>query len=128
MACDIHLEQSAKRHYDDGVLLMENRRFDAAGYHFGFAAECAVKQLIRDAGVMTSDPAIWEHFPELRNLALQSLSGRAAGPLRTLLERDSFMQFWGVRMRYAPNGSIKADMAERWRTQADEAIGCLYRL
>lgn len=128
MAYDVHLEQSAKRHYDDGVLLMNHRRFDAAGYHFGFAAECAVKHLIRDAGVMTNDPAIWEHFPELRALALQSLSGRAAGPIRILLERDSFMQFWDVRMRYAPNGSVKADMAERWRKHADEAMGCLYCL
>jgi len=111
MAYDVHLEQSAKRHYDDGVLLMDNRRFDAAGYHFGFAAECAIKHLMRETGVMTNDRAIWEHFPDLRILALQSISGRTAGPLRTLLERKNFMQFWDVRMRYAPNGSIEADRA-----------------
>ncbi|EXJ13213.1 hypothetical protein [Imhoffiella purpurea] len=128
MAYDVHLEQSATRHYQDGKLLMDNRRLDAAGYHFGFAAECAIKHLMREAGVMTDDPAIWAHFPGLRVLALQSISGRMAGPLRTLLERENFMQLWDVRMRYAPNGSIEADKVERWRGDADAAIGCLYRL
>lgn len=128
MAYDVHLEQSARRHYDDGVLLMDSRRFDAAGYHFGFAAECAIKHLMRGLGVMADDPPIWQHFPELRNLALQSISGRSAGPLRAMLERDNFMQFWDVRMRYARNGSIKEEVAKRWRRDADEAIGYLYQL
>ncbi|NEX21951.1 hypothetical protein G3480_16835 [Thiorhodococcus mannitoliphagus] len=62
MAYDIHLEQSANRHYCDAKLLMDKQRFDTAGYHFGIAAECAIKHLMRNAGVRADDPAIWKHF------------------------------------------------------------------
>lgn len=125
MAYAIDLEKSASRHYDDGCTLFDSKRFDNAGYHFGLAAECAIKQQLQNCGVSVGDAAMWEHFPEMRNLALQALSGRAAAPLMTLLGRDSFMQFWHVKMRYAPNGAIAQDRAERRRKDANLAIGLL---
>lgn len=36
---------AAVRHFNDGVLLMENERPDNAMCHFAFAAECAIKTL-----------------------------------------------------------------------------------
>ncbi len=124
-----NLEQAANRHYQDACLLMSAKRFDNAGYHFGWAAECAIKQSLRTYGVGEKDEAIWKHLPELKSLAviaLQSVSGRRSTPLRDLLERANFMQWWDIKMRYARNGSVEEQRAARWRDDADEAIGILY--
>ena len=51
--------QAAQRHYQDGVTLFEQKRFDNAGYHFGLAAECALKKLLLGCpGVRPGDPVI----------------------------------------------------------------------
>jgi hypothetical protein len=49
------LPAAAERHYQDCCKLLENSRLDNAGYHFGLAAECAVKQGLANAGVTASD-------------------------------------------------------------------------
>lgn len=126
MTYNIDLKTASLRHYKDGRKLHDDNRFDNAGYHYGFAAECAVKRCLQSIGVRDDDEAIWAHFPTLRNLALFSISTRSATPLRNALTRDSFMQFWDVKMRYANNGAIDAKYAEKWRADADEVIGLLY--
>lgn len=119
------MNDAAARHYHDGCKLMADNRIDNAGYHFGLAAECAIKSILQSAGVRDDDPAIWQHFPDLKPVALQSIHGRTAAPVRGLLERDNFMQRWAISMRYAKTGSIDRPTAERWRDQADEAMGLL---
>jgi hypothetical protein len=125
MAYAMDLEHAAHRHYTDGVTLLGLKRFDNAGYHFGLAAECAIKQKLQEHGVPSNEVAMWKHFPEMRDLALQALAGRAAGPLSNVLARDSFMQSWNVKMRYAPNGSIDKKFTDRWKDDANEAFGLL---
>ena len=125
MAYLTDMSDAAKRHYRDGHKLLVNNCVDNAGYHFGLAAECAIKSILQSAGVRDDDSAMWQHFPDLKPTALQSIHGRSAAPIRRLLERDNFMQRWAISMRYAETGSIERSTAERWRDQADEAIGLL---
>jgi hypothetical protein len=66
MAYVTNMRAACRRHYADGVKLFEDRRFDNAGYHFGFAAECAVKQRLLDCGVQQEDDAVWKHWPASR--------------------------------------------------------------
>jgi hypothetical protein len=119
------MEEAASRHYQDGCKLLEDNRLDNAGYHFGLAAECAVKRKLQSTGLRNDADALWAHFPTVKALALQAISGRSAAPLRKLLERGNFMQGRDVKMRYARNGAIDRHAAERWRDHANEAIGLL---
>lgn len=107
-------------------MLQNDNRFNNAGYHYGFAAECAVKRCLLNVGVRENDNAIWTHFPDLRNIALLSIHTRNAAPLRKMLKRSNFMQFWDTKMRYASDGAIDGKRAEKWRSDADEVIGLLY--
>lgn len=121
------LPAAAERHYQDGCNLLENSRLDNAGYHFGLAAECAVKQGLADAGVTASDDAMWGHFPTIKALGLLALHGRSAMGLRSLLEQDNFMQWWEIKMRYTKTGTVDRSKVNRWREQANEALGLLYQ-
>lgn len=125
MAYNIDLESSAKRHFEDGRKLEDHKRYDNAGYHYGFAAECAVKQCLRNAKVRDDEDAIWAHFPALKSLALLALTERRGAGLRKMLSRPSFMQSWDVRMRYSGNGSVAMPEVTKWRQDADEALGLL---
>lgn len=125
MTFSIEMSGAAQRHYCDGCKLLDDNRTDNAGYHFGLAAECAIKGFLQGAGIRDDDSAMWEHFPKLKPVALQSIHGRSAAPVRRLLEHDNFMQRWDIRMRYAKTGSIDRPTAERWRDQANEAMGLL---
>jgi hypothetical protein len=119
------LEAAANRHYEDACTLQSARRFDNAGYHFGLAAECAIKKKLRDFGTPMDDPSIWKHWPELKGLASIALQGRQAAQARKLVEHDSFMQRWHIAMRYSANGTVGAMEAERWKEHANQALGLL---
>lgn len=127
MAFQPDMKQAANRHYEDGCTLFDKGRFDNAGYHFGLAAECAIKHKLLECKVFTNDAAIWAHWPDLRNLACQAISGRQAAPVMVLLDRRSpqYMQSWEIGMRYSPYGAVSRKMVERWRDDANEAIGLL---
>ena len=125
MAYAPNMEQAANRHYRDGKKLLDGNCCDNAGYHFGFAAECATKSLLLKAGIRDDDAAIWAHFQGLRNMALLAINTRTNAGLFTALSRQSFMQEWDTKMRYAKNGSILKDRAEKWRVDADELLGLL---
>lgn len=127
MAFQPDMKQAAYRHYEDGRALFDKGRFDNAGYHFGLAAECAIKHKLLECKVFTNDAAIRAHWPDLRNLACQAISGRQAAPVRGLLDRRSpqYMQNWAIGMRYSANGEVDKRRAECWRDDANEAIGLL---
>lgn len=125
MAYKPDLKSAANRHFVDGQTLMERKRFDNAGYHFGLAAECAVKQRLLGFGVPQNDPAIWKHWPELRTLASLTLSGRTGGPVLALLQDGNFMRRWDITMRYSNNGSVAEKQVRGWSKDANAAIGLL---
>lgn len=119
------MKQAATRHYQDGKKLFDSNCFDNAGYHFGFAAECATKSLLLKAGVRPDDDAIWAHFHALRSVAIIAINSRGNLGLLKALRRQSFMQEWDTNMRYSKNGSILQTRAEKWRIDADELLGLL---
>lgn len=126
MAYTTSMESAAHRHYNDAVLLQNNQRRDNAGYHFGLAAECAVKHvLVRDCGLRSHEAPWWQHFPDLRNDGLLHINSRQGAELRKLLEAPAYMQEWNITMRYAENGAIDAVRLQRWQTQANQALGLL---
>lgn len=125
MAYENNMQAAAHRHYADGCKLFDDNRFDNAGYHFGLAAECAIKKKLLDCGVLEGDEAIWKHWPTLKTLALAAISGRQAAPTRALLTHANFMQYWDIVMRYAQNGSVDNDRASSWKSNANDALGLL---
>lgn len=126
MAYTADMDSAANRHFVDGCKLQDESRLDNAAYHFGLAAECAVKhQLQRHHSVLTDHPAYWKHWPDLRPLVLDALRGRSAAPLRGLMQRDNYLQHWSIEMRYAATGTVSPAQTVRWRAHADEAMGLM---
>jgi hypothetical protein len=119
------MRAAGRRHYADGVKLFDDRRFDNAGYHFGFAAECAVKQRLLECGVQQGDDSVWKHWPSLRPLALLAIHSRSAADLRRVLRAPNFMAEWDVTMRYASNAAVDETRAQRWKDDANSALGLL---
>lgn len=86
MPPDIDLSAAAQRHFIDAKHLHANKKYDNAGYHFGWAAECAVKSLLQKSGIFDGDAVMWAHFPKLRALAAIARQGRGAAPLKRLVD------------------------------------------
>jgi hypothetical protein len=108
-------------------MLFGKKRFDNAGYHFGLAAECALKELLIRCGIPMGNPVIRKlHFPELREAALQAIEGRGGTRIKQLIGSPSFLQGWAIGMRYARNGSVSEKRADRWRKSANQAISELW--
>lgn len=130
MAYRLDFGASARRHWLDGKQLLAARRAQAAGYHFGFAAECAVKSILYKhnipQGADRREDPYWAHFPELRTILLRDGKGRLPQKLYDVIAKASFMQEWDTDIRYAMDGSISEERASKWRDQADEVIGIVF--
>ncbi len=99
-------------------------RADVAGYLYGIAAECALKEIMRQSGILPlataerRDDPYYAHFPELKTLLRDRLQGRRAGDLRKYAEDGRLMAEWDTSMRYAPGKEITRHVA-RWKEQAE---------
>ena len=130
MDYEIDLAASAKRHFLDGDSLLKAKSAQHAGYHFGFAAECALKSVLFIHCVprrsdRRSDP-FWAHFPELRTLLVRDGKGRLPRKLYDVIAHGAFLQHWDTDIRYAANQSVNSDRASAWRKQADDIIGLIF--
>ena len=77
-------EAATRRHWRSAEKLNNDGCFDEAGYHFGFAAECAVKHALDHCFLTGQAP--YAHFEDgepndLRAMALRRLQGRRAANL-----------------------------------------------
>jgi len=127
MAYRIDLKNSAIRHFEAGEhLCLNSRRKDVAGYLFGIAAECAVKEIMRRMGMLPlenrRDDPFYAHFPELKTMLRNNAQGRGISSVMNPFIQDSFMQEWDTDMRYAPSGDIASNKVERWHEQAKKAL------
>jgi hypothetical protein len=130
MAYTINLPQAAQRHMRDGNTLLASKSAQHAGYHFGFAIECAIKSVLfrygfRSAETRRSDP-YWAHFPALRTLLLRDGRGRLSQKLYDAVSHDSFMQNWDTDMRYASNQAVSEEQARKWQAQAADVFGLVF--
>jgi hypothetical protein len=130
MTFGIDMPAAARRHLQAANLVGEQRR-DVAGYLYGIAAECAIKAMMRDAGVRIPsdlsrrDHPYYAHFPELRTLLRDLLKGRRGTPLTTFIQNDAFMNQWSTRMRYSDGRDIKFEWVTIWATQARQAVASI---
>lgn len=132
MAYSIDLPAAARRHLQAAeVLCHDKARPDVAGYLFGIAAECAIKVMMRDAGLrplradQRRDDPYYAHFPELRTMLRDSATGRGAKPLGDFIASDSFMNNWSTQMRYAPASDIESHWIKAWAADAKRAVDAM---
>jgi hypothetical protein len=130
MDYQINMADSAKRHFTDGDHLLKAKSSQHAGYHFGFAVECAIKLVLFQHNIprrseRRNDP-FWAHFPELRTLLVRDGKGRLPGKLYSLIAHSNFLEHWDTDIRYARNHSVDADRASVWRKQADDIFGVIF--
>src|SRR5260370_26638742 len=125
MAYAKNMRAATGRHYRDAELLFENDKFDNAGYHYGFSAECALKGAMERVGISIDSvevdgrDAYYLHFPELKRLPAIH-AGRLSQKIATILMKAQFLQDWHIGMRYAQNGSVSKARCETWREQVSE--------
>jgi hypothetical protein len=135
MAYSEALAASARRHLAAADQLDDanppRRCRDVAGYLYGVAAECALKQIMRESAIrplpeaQRRDDPYYAHFPELKTLLLDAVSGRRAGDLRKFAESTRLMGDWSIKMRYAPAKEVLSRFVDLWRGQAHELVDAM---
>jgi hypothetical protein len=130
MAYQIDLSAAAKRHWFDAETLLTSKRAQSAGYHYGYAVECALKSVLYRHNIprqadRRNDP-YWAHFPELRTLLIRDGKGRLPQRIYNLIAQGAFMQYWDTDIRYAIDRAVDEQQANRWRKEADKILGIVY--
>jgi hypothetical protein len=125
------LRAAAYRHLEAAIHLHGTNRHDVAGYLFGLAAECALKQMMVSSGMRPlpeaerRDDPFFAHFELLKRMLRDTAHGRLKTELRRYSENSSFMQHWDVSMRYSDGKEIKTAWVDRWRRDAKDVIGAM---
>ncbi len=119
--------EAAMRHYRDGKLLVDNRRFPNADQLFGFAAECAIKSALMELRQCIQDGELrkeyHEHIDSLwKRASLQSLQKRYP-KLTTLLRRTSPFNRWSTDLRYAADDAVGELDATSHRDTTKRVLG-----
>jgi hypothetical protein len=125
------LHSAAFRHLEAANELAKTRRRDVAGYLYGLAAECGVKAMMQEASLRPlplqerrNDP-FYAHFPELRSMLRDSLSGRRYATLLQFVSNDAFMSQWSTSMRYSNGKQILDAWIDAWASQARQVISSM---
>lgn len=130
MAFDPSLPEAARRNLQAAEALDKGPRRDVAGYLYGIAAECAVKQMAIPLSISTErdkKEILYMHFPQLRTSLRDALAGRSKNTLtlRRLIGNDNFMNNWNVSMRYADARQIRDKWVDLWKRQAQDAVNSM---
>lgn len=125
MAYNIDMIGAARRHLDAADKLARDCREDVAGYLYGIAAECAVKAMAQKLPCARQKVILMAHFPELRTLLREALTGRTAMPLQRILENDAYLNEWEIRVRYAPSTEVRKKPLDRWAEQARQTVNMM---
>ena len=132
MVYSVQYSKSARRHFAAAELLNHAvdrsvQRGGVDGYLYGIAAECALKQIMRNSG-MTPDPKsrkgdpFYAHFPDLKTLIGDNARGRRSGELRAFSDDPRLMAQWSMDMRYALVGDILDRLVQQWKDDAHKLI------
>lgn len=128
MAYKRNFRAAAKRHLGDGNYLLADGRHSNAGYHFGLAAECALKGAFVALGhtdiLKEGDgkKTYYAHFPALKS-APATLTGRLSARIAAMLVKGSFMHEWDIKMRYSSDGAVDKKRCVRWREDVELFLG-----
>jgi hypothetical protein len=125
------MRAAAYRHLQAGEHLRSTDRKDVAGYLFGIAAECALKQMMLASGMRPrreeerrNDP-FYAHFEALKSMLRDSAYGRLINELRRYAESSTFMQHWDISMRYSHGKDVRSDWVDRWYSDAKDVTGAM---
>lgn len=127
MAYTQDLPSAARRHRDAALSLDVDPpagKRDVAGYLFGVAAECALKEIMRVSGMRPlprecrRDDPFFMHFPELKTTLRDRAHGRHQARLVHHARDGALMSEWDTDMRYAPGRDVLAKPLAKWREQA----------
>ena len=123
------MRKTAYRHLEAAELLYKSpSRQDVAGYLYGIAAECALKQMMNDSGMRPlsedkrGDDPFFAHFEGLKTLLKDSSEGRRKGVLIAISSDASFMQHWDITMRYSHGKDIDPRWIKKWAQDARNII------
>jgi hypothetical protein len=119
------MRRAASRHWAAAEALRDKPERRVAGYLYGIACECAVKQRMIEVGLQPPRGGrtgpFYAHYPEIRGLLADAIEGRGAAGLRRCCE-PSFLNEWDVAMRYSDGTKINDAKIERWREDARYAL------
>ncbi len=124
MAYGTDLTRAARRHLEAAIHLDQpapRGKRDVAGYLYGVAAECALKQIMWCSNmrpVQQRDDPFYMHFPELKTALRDSAQGRHQSRLLRHALNDALMSQWDVKMRYASGSEVLSKPIDRWCEQA----------
>ena len=122
------MPEAARRNLQAAEQLDAGHRRDVAGYLYGIAAECAVKEMIKLVNVpleYDKDALFYAHFPKLRTLLRDAFERRRGKPVWTIIMNDRFMHNWDVAMRYADARQIPDEWVDDWKQQAKDIVGAM---
>jgi hypothetical protein len=132
MAYSRDLSDAARRHKQAADCLHDCepscRRRDVAGYLYGLAAECALKEIMRKSHNWSidrdpdDDSPFWAHFPHIKTMLRDTASGRHVATLRRFAEDTGLMNEWDIAMRYGPRSAVPDKLVQKWREDARRVI------
>lgn len=94
-------------------------RRDIAGYLYGIAAECALKEMMRRHGIpVDKDSGFYEHFPNIKRAILHDARSRGNAQLHRYASDGKLMREWDVKMRYAPEADVLGKPIDEWAESA----------
>ena len=129
MAYRRDLAKSARRHFEAATHLNQpGGRKDIAGYLYGIAAECALKEIMRQHGLRPRQPEpqrddpFYLHFPALKTALRDEPIGRHQSVLHKYAKDPKLMQEWDIQMRYAPSADVLEKPIDEWAAQAKQLV------
>ncbi len=99
-----------------------------AGYLYGLAAECGIKELMLKSGMrpvsesLRTDDPFYAHFTRLKTMLRDDARARQHQELRKFVEDDRFMQHWDIAMRYSDGKEIRKAWVDGWRQNAKDVM------
>jgi hypothetical protein len=128
MAFTPKMPEAARRNLQAAEQLDAGSRRDVAGYLYGLAAECAIKEMIKPIPVPLEhdkNAIFYAHFPKLRTLLRDAFVGRRMKPVWNVILNNAFMHNWDVAMRYADARQIPDEWVNDWKQQAKDIVGAI---
>ena len=134
MAYSTNFSDAAHRHNHAAECLYDcepaRRRRDVAGYLYGLAAECALKEILRrsHSRILAENPdTLRAHFPHIKTGIRDTAFGRHASRLQKFCG-TGFMQEWDIAMRYAHRREVPDARVTQWRADAKAALETMEEL
>lgn len=120
------MSEAARRNLAAAELLDASHPRDVAGYLYGIAAECAIKEMIKLKNERPNRGEIWRaHFPKLQVLLRDEFKGRKAPPAWVFIVTTAFMHDWHVTMRYSDANQVPDTWVDDWKIQARKIVGVM---